>query len=184
MKPRKVPLRVAHHSEGTSSTSIGWILAALWAIFLLGHSFTFNWFQFTFLEDFLKTIFSGAIFRVDLGLHLLEVCSIWFLFVRLGSVLARLLHLKEMTRIEYFLISAGLGSGMASLMLFGLGLCGLWGPKLLCAIFFTGVAICLVSVFLNAWHVRRRGGIETTMPRPDSASLPQERPDVLRLCLT
>ena len=180
MKQRKLSAKAAGRAEEPSSASIGWILAALWALFILCDSFSLSVFQFTFLEDFLRTVFSGAILRADLGWHLIEVCAMWFLFTRLGTLLAGRLHLNGMTRIEFFLISAGLGAGTASLSLLGLGLAGLWNPKLLSAIFCIGLAVCAGILLLNLLRLRKNRDLENPHPRPDNASLPQERPDFLQ----
>jgi len=106
------------------------------------------------------------------------VCAIWFLFAWLGGIWAGRLRLSGLARIEHLLIAAGLGAGTTSLALLGLGVAGLWHPKLLCAIFYASLGIGIGSILLNAWRRRRPDGKER--PRPHDIPLPQEHPGILQ----
>ena len=94
-----------------------------------------------------------AVLRSGLGRDLLLAGLLWLLFIGLGALALRRLKLTGMTRLERLLLSGGLGAGLASLILLGLGLAGLWQPQLLRGICFFGTPLCLALALLDA----RRG---------------------------
>ena len=91
-----------------------------------------------------------VILMAGLGRNLLLTIAIWFQFFSVGSLVYRWLKLSGITRIEERIIAAGMGAGVVSLALLGLGAFGFWNITFLRELFFTGLMACVVSGFLRA----------------------------------
>lgn len=119
-----------------------------------------------------------------LGLHLLQLGALWFLFTCAGSIVAQRLRLTALTKIEHLLVCAGLGAGATSLLLLFLGLAGFWQPQILRRFLYVGLAISVGLMCLKLWTHRHGEGRDSSCQAP--VPMQQERPGFLEgaaLCL-
>jgi hypothetical protein len=174
VKQKKRPLPAAEAVPSPKPAAA--LLLSLWTIGVLCAFYSQKGLplELVYWKSFLLELLPAvpAILAAGLGRDLLRAGLIWALFISLGALLMNRLKPAGLSRPERLLLSAGLGAGIASLALLGLGLAGLWRPQFLRAACYAGAAVGLVLAVMES----RRGGPQEP---PVPAAAAGHRPGLL-----
>lgn len=146
------------------------ILLAAWAlglvfIFFYGHHLGPRTPKLAYIASFLDFLsYGGHILSSGLAKDLLLVGIFWFVSWAIGDGVLRRISLQGASTLEHRLLASGLGAGLMSLAMLGMGLAGSWNEAHLRYGLFGVAALCAAAVIYRGWLRPQEGGAEYADP--------------------